>query len=65
MYSTYFSYLIVVVCHHVPLFVCVVLTRLGVVLTLEERHGLMIGAILEPSLVNLFVYCIRTKEIKN
>nr|XP_024003634.1 olfactory receptor 4D2-like [Salvelinus alpinus] len=43
----------------------VLLTRLGVVLTLEERHGLMIGAILGPSLVNPFVYCFRTKEIKN
>ncbi|XP_038818096.1 olfactory receptor 4D2-like [Salvelinus namaycush] len=45
--------------------VLTVLTRLGVVLTLEERHGLMIGAILGPSLVNPFVYCFRTKEIKN
>ncbi|XP_076591272.1 olfactory receptor 4D1-like [Chaetodon auriga] len=38
--------------------------RLGVVLTLEERHGLMIGTVLGPSLVNPFVYCLRTKEIK-
>ncbi|KAM9441625.1 olfactory receptor 1M1-like [Salvelinus alpinus] len=65
MYSTCFSHLIVVVCYYVPLFVRIVLTRLGVVLTLEERHGLMIGAILGPSLVNPFVYCFRTKEIKN
>ncbi|KAL3991602.1 neuregulin 1 [Sarotherodon galilaeus] len=37
----------------------------GVVLTLEERQGLIIGIILGPSLVNPLVYCLRTKEIKN
>ncbi|XP_013770108.1 olfactory receptor 8I2-like [Pundamilia nyererei] len=37
----------------------------GVVLTLEERQGLLIGTILSPSLVNPVVYCFRTKEIKN
>ncbi|CAL8347823.1 unnamed protein product [Arctogadus glacialis] len=63
--STCFSHLIVVVCYYVPLFVRVVFTRIGLVLTLEERQGLMIGAILGPSLVNPFVYCLRTKEIKN
>ncbi|XP_070825827.1 olfactory receptor 7D11-like [Chaetodon trifascialis] len=41
-----------------------VMEMLGVVLTLEERHGLVIAAILGPSLVNPFVYCLRTKEIK-
>ncbi|XP_076591275.1 olfactory receptor 6N1-like [Chaetodon auriga] len=64
MGSTCLSHLIVVVCYYFPLFIRIVLTRLGVVLTLEERHGLMIGAILGPSLVNPFVYCLRTKEIK-
>ncbi|KAL3991589.1 Derlin-2/3 [Sarotherodon galilaeus] len=46
-------------------FVIVILTRFGVVLTLEERQGLLIGTILGPSLVNPFVYCLRTKEIKS
>ncbi|XP_041796828.1 olfactory receptor 10G4-like [Chelmon rostratus] len=64
MGSTCLSHLIVVVCYYLPVFIRVVLTRLGVVLTLEARHGLMIGAILGPSLVNPFVYCLRTKEIK-
>ncbi|XP_070825825.1 olfactory receptor 4D1-like [Chaetodon trifascialis] len=64
MGSTCLSHLIVVVCYYIPLFILIVLTRLGVVLTLEERHGLMIGTILGPSLVNPFVYCLRTKEIK-
>ena len=48
----------------VPLFVRIVFTSIGLVLTLEERQGLMIGAILGPSLINPFVYCLRTKEIK-
>ncbi|XP_061072195.1 olfactory receptor 1M1-like [Conger conger] len=65
MYSTCFSHLIVVTCFYFPLFVQVVLTRLGVVLTKEERHGLLIGAILGPSLINPIVYCFRTEEIKN
>uniref|UniRef100_A0A3Q1IP19 G-protein coupled receptors family 1 profile domain-containing protein n=1 Tax=Anabas testudineus TaxID=64144 RepID=A0A3Q1IP19_ANATE len=63
--STCLSHLIVVTCYYVPIFVIALLTRLGVVLTLEERNGLNIGSILIPSLVNPFVYCLRTKEIKN
>ena len=65
VFSTCLSHLIVVVCYYLPVFVRIVLTRIGVVLTLEERQGLMIGAVLGPSLVNPFVYCLRTNEIKN
>ncbi|XP_035239659.1 olfactory receptor 52I2-like [Anguilla anguilla] len=65
MYSTCFSHLIVVVCYYVPMFIQIVLTRLGVQLTKEERHGLLIGTILGPSLINPIVYGFRTKEIKN
>ncbi|XP_008274878.1 olfactory receptor 1030-like, partial [Stegastes partitus] len=64
MGSTCLSHLIVVVCYYGPLFVRIVLTRMGVVLTVEERHNITIGAILGPSLVNPFVYCLRTKEMK-
>ncbi|KAM9359594.1 olfactory receptor 13G1-like [Symphorus nematophorus] len=64
MGSTCLSHFIVVTCYYCPVFIRIVLTRLGVVLTLEARHGLMIGAILGPSLVNPFVYCLRTKEIQ-
>ncbi|XP_063348916.1 putative olfactory receptor 10D4 [Pelmatolapia mariae] len=63
--STLVSHLICVICHYCPAFVIIVLTRLGVVLTLEERQGLLIANILGPSVVNPFVYCLRTKEIKN
>ncbi|XP_071353194.1 olfactory receptor 13G1-like [Trachinotus anak] len=63
--STCLSHLIVVACYYCPVFITFVLTRIGVVLTLEARHGLMIGTLLGPSLVNPFVYCLRTKEIKN
>ncbi|XP_039987228.1 olfactory receptor 6S1-like [Xiphias gladius] len=65
MASTCLTHLIVVTCYYSQLFIAVVLTRLGVVLTLEARHGLMIGSALGPSLVNPFVYCLRTKEIKS
>ncbi|XP_039893366.1 olfactory receptor 10G4-like [Simochromis diagramma] len=65
MASTCVSHLIVVTCYYSPLFVLIVFTRVGVVLTLEERQGLLIGTILSPSLVNPVVYCFRTKEIKN
>ncbi|XP_029027597.2 olfactory receptor 8-like [Betta splendens] len=64
MGSTCLSHLIVVTCYYSQIFILAILTRFGVVLTLEERNGLMIGFSLVPSLVNPFVYCLRTKEIK-
>ncbi|KAK2846761.1 hypothetical protein Q5P01_009760 [Channa striata] len=64
MGSTCLNHLIVVTCYYCPIFVIGMLTRLGVVLTLEARNGLLIGTILGPSVVNPFVYCLRTKEIK-
>uniref|UniRef100_A0A3Q3CQ05 Olfactory receptor n=1 Tax=Haplochromis burtoni TaxID=8153 RepID=A0A3Q3CQ05_HAPBU len=64
MGSTLVSHLICVVVHYCPAFVRIMFTRFGVVLTLEERQGLVIGAVLGPCLVNPFVYCLRTKEIK-
>lgn len=64
MGSTCLSHFIVVTCYFCPVFIRIILTRMGVVLTLEQRHGLQIGAILGPSLVNPFVYCFRTKEIR-
>ncbi|KAK2846762.1 hypothetical protein Q5P01_009761 [Channa striata] len=64
MVSTCLTHLIVVTCYYCPVFIVSTLTRLGVVLTLEARNGLIIGSILSPSLVNPFVYCLRTKEIK-
>ncbi|XP_026228867.1 olfactory receptor 51E2-like [Anabas testudineus] len=63
--STCLSHLIVVTCYYLPLFIITILTRFGVVLTLGVRNGLNIGTILIPSLVNPFVYCLRTREIKN
>ncbi|XP_063348914.1 olfactory receptor 5P68-like [Pelmatolapia mariae] len=65
MGTTLVSHLVCVICLYCPLFILLILTRFGVVLTLEERQGLLIGIILGPSLVNPYVYCLRTKEIKN
>ncbi|XP_039453955.1 olfactory receptor 1019-like [Oreochromis aureus] len=65
MGSTLVSHLICVILHYCPAFVHIIFTRFGVVLTLEERQGLVIGAVLGPCLVNPFVYCLRTKEIKH
>ncbi|XP_067364327.1 olfactory receptor 10G4-like [Channa argus] len=64
MSSTCLSHLIVVTCYYCPVFVRSILTRVGVVLSLQERNGLIIGSFLGPPLVNPFVYCLRTKEIK-
>ncbi|KAK2846759.1 hypothetical protein Q5P01_009758 [Channa striata] len=64
MGSTCLNHLIVVTCYYCPIFVTAILTRLGVVLTLQAHNGLLIGTILGPSVVNPFVYCFRTKEIK-
>ncbi|KAI4895428.1 hypothetical protein NFI96_007286 [Prochilodus magdalenae] len=65
VFNTCVSHLIVIVCYYVPVLVLVVITRIGLVLTLEERHGLLLGSMLGPSLVNPFIYCFRTKEIRN
>ncbi|XP_058269075.1 olfactory receptor 10G4-like [Hemibagrus wyckioides] len=65
MFHTCLSHLFVIICFFGPTFIIAVLTRLGVALSLEERNGLKVGTILGPSLVNPFIYCFRTKEIRN
>ncbi|XP_066534720.1 olfactory receptor 10G4-like [Hoplias malabaricus] len=64
VFNTCVSHFIVIVCYYAPTFVLIIRTRIGVVLTLEERHGLSVGTIIGPSLVNPFIYCLRTKEIR-
>ncbi|KAK2831677.1 hypothetical protein Q7C36_016763 [Tachysurus vachellii] len=65
VFHTCLSHLFVIICYYVPTVIVVVLTRFGVVLSLNERNGLRVGTILGPSLFNPFVYCFRTKEIRN
>ncbi|XP_046718396.1 olfactory receptor 6F1-like [Silurus meridionalis] len=65
VFHTCLSHLIVIICYYGPTFILAVITRLGVVLSLEERNGLRIGSIIGPALVNPFVYCFRTKEMRN
>ncbi|XP_076833398.1 olfactory receptor 1M1-like [Brachyhypopomus gauderio] len=59
------SHLVVIVCYYAPTFIRIVLTRTGVVLTMGQRNGLMIGSIIGTSLVNPFIYFFRMKEMRN
>ncbi|MBN3296610.1 OR2F2 protein, partial [Amia calva] len=65
MYSTCSNHLIVVVSVFFPPFVIIILPRIGLVLSLTERNVLIIFYSLGPCLVNPFVYCFRTKEIRS
>ncbi|XP_030256756.1 olfactory receptor 4D1-like [Sparus aurata] len=64
MGSTCLSHLIVVVCFFLPIFMRIVLSRMGVPLTIEQLHGLTIWSYVGPPSVNPFVYSLRTKEIR-
>uniref|UniRef100_A0A671Y0S7 Olfactory receptor 13G1-like n=1 Tax=Sparus aurata TaxID=8175 RepID=A0A671Y0S7_SPAAU len=64
MGSTCLSHLIVVVCFYLPIFMRIVLTRMGVPLTAEQRHGLSVWYYVGPPSVNPFVYSLRTNEIR-
>ena len=64
MGSTCLSHLIVVVCFYLPIFMRIVLTRMGVPLTVEQRHALSAWSYIGPPSVNPFVYSLRTNEIR-
>ncbi|MBN3298944.1 OR2F1 protein, partial [Amia calva] len=63
--STCSNHLIVVASVFVLPFVIVIVTHIGLVLTLTERNVFIIFSSLGPCLVNPFVYCFRTKEIRS
>ncbi|KAM9468452.1 olfactory receptor 2F2-like [Clarias gariepinus] len=63
--NTCLSHIIVMVCYYVTKITRILLTRVGVVLTLQELNGLIVGSIIVPSLINPFIYCFRTKEIRS
>ncbi|KAM8769794.1 olfactory receptor 13G1-like [Acanthopagrus schlegelii] len=48
MGSTCLSHLIVVVCFYLPMFMRIVLSRMGVPLTAEQRHGLSVWSYIGP-----------------
>ncbi|XP_056323455.1 olfactory receptor 10G4-like [Danio aesculapii] len=64
MINTCLSHLIVLLSYFAPKIVYILLTRIGVVLTLTERNAIMIISSLVPPLINPTVYCTRTKEIR-
>ncbi|MBN3301279.1 O10G4 protein, partial [Amia calva] len=64
MYSTCSNHLIVVASVFALPFVIIIVTRIGLVLSVTERNVLIIFSSLGPCLVNPFVYCFRTKEIR-
>ncbi|XP_070987129.1 olfactory receptor 9I1-like [Oncorhynchus clarkii lewisi] len=63
-FNTCVSHMIVVACFFIPKVLLILVTRVGLVLTLSHRNGLIIGSTLGPSLVNPLVYCLKTKEIR-
>ncbi|XP_035242171.1 olfactory receptor 10G4-like [Anguilla anguilla] len=64
VFNTCSSHLIVVVCFFVPKFLLIVVTRVGLVLTISTRNGLIICSTLGPSLVNPYIYCLKNKDIR-
>ncbi|TRY83823.1 hypothetical protein DNTS_017744, partial [Danionella cerebrum] len=64
MFNTCSSHLIVLLSFYIPKLVYILLTRIGVVLTLTERNAILIGSVTIPCMINPTVYCTRTKEIR-
>ncbi|NP_001243279.1 odorant receptor 106-5 [Danio rerio] len=64
MINTCLSHLIVLLSYYAPKVVTILLTRIGVVLTVTDRNAILIAASLVPPLINPTVYCTRTKEIR-
>ncbi|XP_028976996.1 olfactory receptor 11A1-like [Esox lucius] len=64
VFNTCISHIIVVSSYYAPKLVSVLLTRIGVTLSLTERNAILIIATLLPSLINPTVYCLKTKEIR-
>ncbi|XP_056323407.1 olfactory receptor 11H6-like [Danio aesculapii] len=64
MINTCLSHIIVLFSYYAPKIVYILLTRIGLVLTLTERNAILIVSTLVPLLINPTVYCTRTKEIR-
>ncbi|NP_001243272.1 odorant receptor 106-9 [Danio rerio] len=64
MINTCLSHIIVLFSFYLPKIVYILLTKIGVVLTLTERNAVLIVSCFVSLLVNPTVYCIRTKEIR-
>ncbi|NP_001243271.1 odorant receptor 106-10 [Danio rerio] len=64
MINTCLSHIIVLFSFYLPKIVYILLTRIGLVLTLTERNAVLIVSCFVSLLVNPTVYCIRTKGIR-
>ncbi|XP_056322439.1 olfactory receptor 142-like [Danio aesculapii] len=64
MINTCLSHIIVLLSYFAPKIVYILLTRIGLVLTLTERNAIAIVSSLVPPLINPTVYCTRTKDIR-
>ncbi|XP_056323439.1 olfactory receptor 10G4-like [Danio aesculapii] len=64
MINTCLSHIIVLFSYYLPKMVYIVLTRIGLVLTLTERNAILIVSCFVSLLINPTVYCIRTKGIR-
>ncbi|XP_028839720.1 olfactory receptor 6M1-like [Denticeps clupeoides] len=64
MFSTCISHIIVCMSFYGPKLVSILLTRIGVALTLTERNAVVTIAAMLPPLINPFTYCLTTKQLR-
>ncbi|XP_030648123.1 olfactory receptor 10G4-like [Chanos chanos] len=64
MFKTCTTHVLVVAWYYTPKLITILLTRIGVVLTVTERNAMVIVATLIPSFLNPIIYCLRTREIR-
>ncbi|XP_028838934.1 olfactory receptor 10J4-like, partial [Denticeps clupeoides] len=64
MFSTCISHIIVCTSFYGPKLVNILLTRIGVTLTLTERNAVVTVAAMLPPLINPLTYCLTTKQLR-
>uniref|UniRef100_A0AAY4EK92 G-protein coupled receptors family 1 profile domain-containing protein n=1 Tax=Denticeps clupeoides TaxID=299321 RepID=A0AAY4EK92_9TELE len=64
MFSTCISHIIVCTSFYGPKLVSILLTRIGVTLTLTERNAVVIISAMLSPLINPLTYCLTTKQLR-